>query len=261
MAAQEIGVEQRGNYGGNFTPTFPISSTGAAFSDLRFLSVRPDRKPADRESLRELVRALKEQLRAPELVAACWRWAMRNRHASLRRPAGRKRRASPCHASPLARTTLGDAKFGRLKTEGALLRDDQIERVAFGLHDNKRAFASPSLPPPRSGSLSSGDTSKLDHRRCLPVVHVALEREVRFAEVDEGDYRIYAGALEAPALDGYVAAVVISRVRGVRPAPQEAFRDMSMADGRQWVSAHEALEFALFTARKMIRRRAKQLAC
>jgi hypothetical protein len=38
---------------------------------------------------------------------------------------------------------------------------------------------------------------------------------MRLDERDEGDYRIYAGALEGKQGDGYVAAVVVSKVRGV----------------------------------------------
>ena len=46
---------------------------------------------------------------------------------------------------------------------------------------------------------------------------------MQFQESHEGDYRIYVGALEAPRGDGYIAAVVVNRVRGV-PGPAASAR-------------------------------------
>ena len=37
------------------------------------------------------------------------------------------------------------------------------------------------------------------------------EMDMHFDERNEGDYRIFAGALEAAQGDGYIAAVVVSR--------------------------------------------------
>ena len=54
-----------------------------------------------------------------------------------------------------------------------------------------------------------------------------------FDERNEGDYRIYAGALEAPRGQGYIAAVVVNRVRGDGPTPREAYRDDSLACGQK----------------------------
>ena len=48
-----------------------------------------------------------------------------------------------------------------------------------------------------------------------------------FDERSEGDYRIYAGALEAPRGQGYIAAVVVNRVQGIGDGPREAYRDDS----------------------------------
>ena len=63
-------------------------------------------------------------------------------------------------------------------------------------------------------------------------------------ERDEGDYRIYAGALEAPHDGGYVAAVVVTRCRGVEQ-PMEAFRDTSMSGGHRWRDPEAALTYAV----------------
>ena len=86
-----------------------------------------------------------------------------------------------------------------------------------------------------------------------------------FDERTEGDYRIYAGALEAPRGQGYIAAVVVNRVRGVGigtdSAPREAFRDDSLACGHRWLSPDEALSYALSKAREVIHREQHRLHC
>ena len=82
-----------------------------------------------------------------------------------------------------------------------------------------------------------------------------------FDERSEGDYRIYAGALEAPCGPGYIAAVVVNRVQGAGKTPREAFRDDSLACGHRWLSPDEALSYALKRARDVIRREAHRLHC
>jgi hypothetical protein len=51
----------------------------------------------------------------------------------------------------------------------------------------------------------------------------AMENAMHFDERNEGDYRIYAGALESPHGGGYVAAVVVNRlgcsIDGLREGP------------------------------------------
>ncbi|HSN33069.1 MAG TPA: hypothetical protein VLU41_10330 [Ideonella sp.] len=84
---------------------------------------------------------------------------------------------------------------------------------------------------------------------------------MHFDERDEGDYRIYAGALEAPRGGGYIAAVVVKRVRGAHAGPREAWRDESLAGGHRWLSPQEALRYALDKARELIRREQHRLAC
>lgn len=86
---------------------------------------------------------------------------------------------------------------------------------------------------------------------------------MRFEDTHEGDYRIFVGALEAPRGDGYIAALVVNRVRNAPSAPsqREAFRDDSLACGYRWRSADEAINYAMNRARELIRSRSGQLAC
>jgi hypothetical protein len=97
--------------------------------------------------------------------------------------------------------------------------------------------------------------------------HRALARDqqagtMRFEDSREGDYRIFVGALEAPRGDGYIAALVVNRVRNAPPsATCEAFRDECLACGYRWRSAEEAINYAMNRARELIRSRSAQLAC
>lgn len=84
---------------------------------------------------------------------------------------------------------------------------------------------------------------------------------MRFHEGHEGNYRIYAGALDAPRGDGYIAALVVSRVAGAAGPQREAFRDESLACGHRWPSPDEALQYAMTRARELIRHRPQLLAC
>jgi hypothetical protein len=84
---------------------------------------------------------------------------------------------------------------------------------------------------------------------------------MRFDETHEGDYRIYVGAVEAPRGEGYIAALVVNRVRGAATPQREAFRDDSLACGYRWRSAEEALQYAMNRARELIRSRSQMLAC
>ncbi len=84
---------------------------------------------------------------------------------------------------------------------------------------------------------------------------------MRFDETHEGDYRIYVGAVEAPQGDGYIAALVVNRVRGAQPGRNEAYRDDSLACGYRWRSADEAIHYAMNRARELIRTRSQMLTC
>lgn len=76
---------------------------------------------------------------------------------------------------------------------------------------------------------------------------------MHFLEITEGDFRIYAGALESPVGDGYTAAVVVQR----RDAPggRSAFHDDRLACGHRWASANDALAYALRKGREYVRAR------
>ena len=76
-----------------------------------------------------------------------------------------------------------------------------------------------------------------------------------------GDYRIYAGALEAPKGDGYTATMVVHRLRGVPNAPREAYRDECLAGGHRWESADAALSYAMSKAQEVINKQSPMLAC
>ena len=83
---------------------------------------------------------------------------------------------------------------------------------------------------------------------------------MHFDEMTEGAYRIYAGALEAPSGDGYIAAVVVNRLLdGGRP--REAYRDTSLSGGHRWRSARDAIGFAMARAREVIRTEPHRLTC
>jgi len=83
---------------------------------------------------------------------------------------------------------------------------------------------------------------------------------MQFAERDEGGYRIHAEATGGELGDGYVATVVISRIRGTG-APQEAFRNEALAGGYRWPSSAAALCYALGKGREMVASERSRLAC
>jgi len=75
---------------------------------------------------------------------------------------------------------------------------------------------------------------------------------MHFIERDDGDFRIYTGAIETPRGNAYLAAVVIHRVRGCG-APQEIYRDESLCAGYGWHTPDAALAFAMRKAQGVIR--------
>ena len=79
---------------------------------------------------------------------------------------------------------------------------------------------------------------------------------MHFMEHHEGDLRIYAGAIEAPRLDGYHAAVVVHRVPpgGRGSAPVEVFREDRLCGGYAWDTPEAAMAFAVQRARSVLRR-------
>jgi hypothetical protein len=85
---------------------------------------------------------------------------------------------------------------------------------------------------------------------------------MHFEEVDAGDFRIYAGAIERPHRHGYVAAVVVMRQGGPSGGGQreEAFRDENLAGGFCWSTPDEALRFAINSGRDVVMCRSGALA-
>ncbi len=75
---------------------------------------------------------------------------------------------------------------------------------------------------------------------------------MHFDELWVGDYRIYAGALESPIGDGYIAAMVVHVHGHSGVAPREVLRDESLACGHRWESADAALAYALNKAQHMV---------
>jgi hypothetical protein len=84
---------------------------------------------------------------------------------------------------------------------------------------------------------------------------------MQFHETTEGDYRIFAGAIEAPARDGYLAALVVNRTAGERRSQREVYRDTSLAAGYAWPSADAALRYAVQRGQEIVRHRPALLAC
>ena len=75
---------------------------------------------------------------------------------------------------------------------------------------------------------------------------------MHFIERDEGEYRIYAGAIEKPRGEGYLAAVVVQRLSGGACA-QEIFREDALCAGYGWPTPDAALAFALRKAQGVLR--------
>ena len=67
---------------------------------------------------------------------------------------------------------------------------------------------------------------------------------IHLAEQDEGEYRIYAGALESTIGDGYTATVVVNR------GACEVYRDEALARGHRWARPDEALAYAIGKGRE-----------
>lgn len=77
---------------------------------------------------------------------------------------------------------------------------------------------------------------------------------MRSEERNEGDYRIYAGAVRAPSGSGYIATVVVKRVRGQAvDTPREAYRHDNLAGGHRWPCAEAARLASLAFGQEVIR--------
>jgi hypothetical protein len=83
--------------------------------------------------------------------------------------------------------------------------------------------------------------------------------DIYFADLNEGDYRVYVSALRRE--HGYVAALLVSRIRGVAGAPKLAFCDFALRGGRLWSSAADALAQAASQGERLVWNEPAQLAC
>lgn len=84
---------------------------------------------------------------------------------------------------------------------------------------------------------------------------------MQFDERKIGEYRVYAGALEGPMGDGYIAALIVLREAGPAGAAREILRDESLACGHRWPSADAALAYAMARAHEVIRKQAPMPVC
>jgi len=87
-----------------------------------------------------------------------------------------------------------------------------------------------------------------------------MEQVMHFKEVDYGNYRIFAGAIERTRAYGYVAAVVVMRLEQGRPL-HEVFRDENMAGGYGWPSPAEALRHAVREGQRAVSSRSPLRPC
>ena len=88
-----------------------------------------------------------------------------------------------------------------------------------------------------------------------------LETVMQLDAQVQGNYRIVARALPAPARKGYIAGVLVQRVRGGTDAPRDAYHEDDLAGGYAWPSARAARLFALAKGQEIIRTEAFRLSC
>ena len=84
---------------------------------------------------------------------------------------------------------------------------------------------------------------------------------MRYDEFNEGDYRIFAIAVASPSRDGYVASVVVKRLKDGMEEARIAYREDSLAGGKRWPSPVTARRFAAAMARAVIHHEPHRLAC
>ena len=72
---------------------------------------------------------------------------------------------------------------------------------------------------------------------------------MHFDEQQQGDYRIYGGAVESP-YGGYLAAVVVVKFNG---EPTLVYRDERLAGGHRFAVAQDAVRHAMASGRRMLR--------
>ena len=84
---------------------------------------------------------------------------------------------------------------------------------------------------------------------------------MNYDEIIEGDYRIFALAVKSPRLDGYVASVVVKRLKAGMDEARIAYREDCLAGGKRWASPATARRFAVAMGRAVIHPEPHRLAC
>ena len=84
---------------------------------------------------------------------------------------------------------------------------------------------------------------------------------MHFEQRELGDYRIFAGALDAPRGNGFIATMIVQRLHPDTGVLREALRDESLAGGHRWELAEDALAYAISKAQDAIRKGSPLLSC
>lgn len=84
---------------------------------------------------------------------------------------------------------------------------------------------------------------------------------MKYEEFNEGGYRIFALAVASPLRDGYVASVIVKRLKEGRAEACIAYREDCLAGGKRWPSPATARRFAAAMARAVIHHESHRLAC
>jgi hypothetical protein len=84
---------------------------------------------------------------------------------------------------------------------------------------------------------------------------------MKFDEINEGDYRIFALAVRSPRRDGYIASVIVKRIKDCGDEARIAYREDCLAGGKRWPNPTTARKFAAAMARAVIQYEPHRLAC
>ena len=87
------------------------------------------------------------------------------------------------------------------------------------------------------------------------------EQRMKYDEISEGCYRIFALAEASPRRDGYVASVIVKRLKEGDDEARIAYREDCLAGGKRWPSSAAARRFAAEMARAVIRHEPHRLTC
>jgi hypothetical protein len=84
---------------------------------------------------------------------------------------------------------------------------------------------------------------------------------MKYDEFNEGSYRIFALAAPSALRDGYVASVIVKRLKDGAEEARIAYREDCLAGGKAWPSPSAARRFATAMARAVIHHEPHRLAC